>query len=91
MTLTNDSDVYYDPYDAEIDADPYPVWRRMRDEAPVYHHPELDFYATSPEALAPLQAQLEAFAPELPPGVTTSINELAPLRAEALAAEAAGD
>ncbi len=49
--------------------------------------PELDFYATSPEALAPLQAQLEAFASELPPGVTTTINELAPLRAEALAAE----
>ena len=25
---------YYDPYDFEIDADPYPVWKRLRDEAP---------------------------------------------------------
>ena len=25
VTVTTDSDVYYDPYDAEIDADPYPV------------------------------------------------------------------
>ncbi|MCB1261052.1 MAG: hypothetical protein KDB33_11805, partial [Acidimicrobiales bacterium] len=63
-------------------------WKLDRDTVTAWD-PELDFYATSPEALAPLQAQLEAFAPELPPGVTTSINELAPLRAEALAAEAA--
>jgi hypothetical protein len=25
---------YYDPYDATIDANPYPVWKRLRDEAP---------------------------------------------------------
>jgi len=25
-------DVYYDPYDREIDADPYPVYRRLREE-----------------------------------------------------------
>ncbi|MCB1016100.1 MAG: cytochrome P450 [Acidimicrobiales bacterium] len=47
MTLTNDSDVYYDPYDAEIDADPYPVWRRMRDEAPLYWNERHEFYALS--------------------------------------------
>jgi len=40
MTAT---DVYYDPYDYAIDADPYPVWRRMRDEAPVYYNEKLDF------------------------------------------------
>ena len=28
--------IYYDPYDYEIDADPYPVWKRMRNEAPLY-------------------------------------------------------
>ena len=27
---------YYDPYDFDIDADPYPVWKRLRDEAPLY-------------------------------------------------------
>jgi cytochrome P450 len=42
MTAT---DLYYDPYDYTIDADPYPVWRRMRDEAPVYYNEKLDFYA----------------------------------------------
>ena len=44
MTAT---DVYYDPYDYVIDADPYPVWRRLRDEAPVYHNETLDFWALS--------------------------------------------
>jgi cytochrome P450 len=39
------TDLYYDPYDYAIDADPYPVWRRMRDEAPVYYNEKLDFYA----------------------------------------------
>lgn len=42
MTIT---DLYYDPYDYTIDADPYPIWKRMRDEAPVYHNEKLDFYA----------------------------------------------
>jgi cytochrome P450 len=38
---------YYDPYDAAIDADPYPAWRRLRDEAPLYYNEEHDFYALS--------------------------------------------
>ncbi len=40
-------DPYYDPYDFEIDADPYPVWARLRDEAPCYHNERYDFYALS--------------------------------------------
>ena len=47
MTLINQSDVYYDPYDAEIDADPYPVWKRLRDEAPLYWNETHEFYALS--------------------------------------------
>ncbi|WP_083418267.1 cytochrome P450 [Pseudofrankia sp. BMG5.36] len=42
-----DRGVYYDPYDVEIDNDPYPVWKRMRDEAPLYHNAEHGFYALS--------------------------------------------
>jgi cytochrome P450 len=38
-------DFEYDPFSYEQDADPYPVYRRMRDEAPVYYNPRLDFYA----------------------------------------------
>jgi len=39
--------VYYDPYDVEIDADPYPVFRRLREEAPLYYNEQYDFYALS--------------------------------------------
>lgn len=45
MSATND--VYYDPYDFEIDADPYPVWKRLRDEAPLYYNEKYDFFALS--------------------------------------------
>ncbi len=40
-------DLHYDPYDVEIDTDPYPVWKRMRDEAPLYYNEEHGFYALS--------------------------------------------
>lgn len=39
--------LYYDPYDFDIDADPYPVWRRLRDEAPLYFNEAHDFFALS--------------------------------------------
>ncbi|MCK9875332.1 cytochrome P450 [Frankia sp. AgPm24] len=45
MSVTSPSDVYYDPYDSEIDTDPYPVWKRMRDEAPLYYNEKHDFWA----------------------------------------------
>jgi cytochrome P450 len=47
VTLTSGSDLYYDPYDFDIDADPYPVWKRLRDEAPLYYNKRYDFYALS--------------------------------------------
>ena len=40
-------EIYYDPYDFDIDADPYPVWKRLRDEAPLYYNEKYDFYAVS--------------------------------------------
>ena len=39
------TDIYYDPYDFDIDADPYPVWQRMSDEQPLYYNDKHDFYA----------------------------------------------
>jgi cytochrome P450 len=39
--------VYYDPYNYEIDCDPYPTWQRLRDEAPVYYNEKFDFWALS--------------------------------------------
>jgi cytochrome P450 len=46
MTTTS-PDVTYDPYDFEIDSDPYPVFQRLRDERPLYHNEQYDFYALS--------------------------------------------
>src|SRR3954470_13517241 len=46
-TSLSESNVYYDPYDFEIDANPYPVWKRLRDEAPLYYNAKHDFYAVS--------------------------------------------
>jgi cytochrome P450 len=41
------SEIYYDPYDFAIDADPHPVWRRLREEAPLYRNQKHDFWALS--------------------------------------------
>lgn len=41
------AEVYYDPYNVEINACPYPVYRRLREEAPLYYNEHHDFYAVS--------------------------------------------
>jgi cytochrome P450 len=41
------ADVYYDTYDVGINANPYPVYRRLREEAPLYYNDVHDFYALS--------------------------------------------
>ncbi|WNG91476.1 cytochrome P450 [Mycobacterium sp. ITM-2016-00318] len=41
------SDVYFDPYDVGINSDPYPTFRRLREEAPLYYNEQHDFYALS--------------------------------------------
>ena len=50
MTVTDAGAAYYDPYDSDLAADPYPVWRRLRDEAPLYYNEKYDFYALSRHA-----------------------------------------
>ena len=45
--MTARTELYYDPYDFEIDNDPYPIWKRMRDDEPLYHNEKYDFYALS--------------------------------------------
>jgi cytochrome P450 len=47
VTPVETAGLYYDPYDYSIDADPYPVWKQLRDEAPLYHNEKLGFYALS--------------------------------------------
>ena len=41
------TDLYWDPMAAELRDNPYPLWRRLRDEAPVYRNDRYDFYALS--------------------------------------------
>ena len=41
------TDIYWDPYDTAIDTDPYPVWKRLREEAPLYRNDKFDFWALS--------------------------------------------
>jgi len=41
------NDLYYDPYDRDIDVDPYPIYRRLRDEAPLYYNERYDFWGVS--------------------------------------------
>ncbi|MDT3439236.1 MULTISPECIES: cytochrome P450 [unclassified Pseudofrankia] len=41
------SDLYWDPFDKVLDVDPYPLWRRMRDEQPVYRNDKFNFFTFS--------------------------------------------
>ena len=47
MTVTAPDDVYYDPYDVEINCDPYRAFKGLREEAPLYYNEQHDFYALS--------------------------------------------
>jgi cytochrome P450 len=84
-------DVYYDPWDIEIDLDPYPVYRRLRDEAPLYYNQRHDFWGVSrygdveaalkdPNRLSSAKGDILEVVktdPVMPPGVF--INEDPPL------------
>ena len=85
------SDLYYDPYDRAIDDDPYPTFRRLRDESPLYYNERHDFWGLS--RFADVEAALKDWKrlssakgdilevvkaePVMPPGVF--INEDPPL------------
>lgn len=47
MTTRTADDLYYDPWDVDLNADPYPMFRRIRENAPLYYNAEHDFYALS--------------------------------------------
>ncbi|MET8796804.1 cytochrome P450 [Nocardia sp. NPDC004568] len=50
MTAASLEPVTFDPYDYVFHEDPYPVYARLRAEAPLYYNAELDFYALSRHA-----------------------------------------
>ncbi|WP_029109917.1 cytochrome P450 [Mycobacterium sp. URHD0025] len=47
MTASATQKVYFDPYDVEINTNPYPTFARLREESPLYYNEQHDFYALS--------------------------------------------
>jgi hypothetical protein len=47
MNAVSDASVHWDPYDPKYFANPYPAFRRLREEAPLYYNEQYDFYAVS--------------------------------------------
>jgi cytochrome P450 len=48
MTVhVGDHELVLDPYNYDFHEDPYPYYKRLRDEAPLYHNEELGFWALS--------------------------------------------
>jgi hypothetical protein len=50
------SELSYDPFDAATNADPYPIYRRLLSERPLYYNPERDLWVLS--RFADVQAAL---------------------------------
>jgi cytochrome P450 len=48
--VTTTPAVEFNPYDYDTFCDPYPTYRRLRDETPVYHNPELKFWTLARHA-----------------------------------------
>jgi cytochrome P450 len=85
------SELYYDPWNVEIDRDPYPTYRRLRDEAPLYYNQRHGFWGLSryadvdaalrdPSRLSSAKGDILEVVladPVMPPGVF--INEDPPL------------
>ena len=47
MTTTTTGELVYDPYDHETIFDPHALFKRLRDESPLYYSEEHDFFAIS--------------------------------------------
>lgn len=47
MNAVSENSVHWDPYDPKYFANPYPTFRRLREEAPVYYNEQYGFYAVS--------------------------------------------
>ena len=41
------ADLYYDPYNVDLNMNPYPLFARIREAAPLYYNEQHDFYALS--------------------------------------------
>ena len=56
-------ELYYDPYDYDVDVNAQAVWKRLRDEAPLYHNEKYDFFAVSRyDDVLPVMLDTETFS-----------------------------
>ena len=56
-------ELYYDPYDYDVDVNAQAVWKRLRDEAPLYRNERFDFYALSRyDDILPAMLDTETFS-----------------------------
>src|SRR6185437_1103397 len=47
MTAVDTEPLAWDPLDEKYKVDPHAIWKRMRDEQPLYYNEQYDFYAVS--------------------------------------------
>ena len=47
MTAVDTEPLAWDPLNEKYKGDPHAIWKRLRDEAPLYYNEDLDFYAVS--------------------------------------------
>ncbi|OCB27503.1 cytochrome [Mycobacterium malmoense] len=47
MSGSTVGEIHFDSYDADLVRDPYPMYKRMRDEMPLYYNQQYDFFAVS--------------------------------------------
>jgi cytochrome P450 len=45
--MSDGTAVYWDPYAIELTRNPYPIFKRLREESPLYYNEKHDFYAVS--------------------------------------------
>ncbi len=63
MSGATTADLYYDPYDYDVDVDAQRIWKRLRDEAPLYWNDEYEFFAISRYAdVLPAMLDTETFS-----------------------------
>ena len=48
VTTVSAAEPYYDPYDYEVDANAHAIWKRLRDEAPLYWNEQLRLLRAEP-------------------------------------------
>ena len=78
MDRVSTTTINWDPFDEDIDTDPYDTWRALRDDAPVYHNDRYDFWLLSRfDDIEVAHRQLRAFSSAY--GITLDMMRTEPM------------